>query len=296
MNHVIIYLLIVFGLIGVSVFAFLNYVIFRAFHFEHVAEKTPPDKKTFNYRENLIPTENGKKIHIYDLNPEFRGKLTIVALHGWANNALIFLPIAEKLKNKARIFLVNARNHGKSDEEKMMTILKFEADLRHAINYVKETVGSDATIIALGHSMGAAASILTAADDDRVDGVVSISAFADIRQIMYQGFLSHRMPAWFARLIIFYIGLRLGRSLDEISPKFSIQRFQKPILLIHGTEDPLVPFDDLKILEENAQRANAESFAAHGHNHSSLLKDREVALKIKEFLEKYFTLGNRSQS
>lgn len=288
MLQYIVYITILLFILGAIFFFVLNYIVYRAFHFEHVVEKNPPDAKKFNFKEIFVPTENGKKIHLYDLNPETNTGLAIVALHGWANSVHIFLPIAEKLIKTGRVFLLNARNHGKSDSDDSMTILKYEADLRHALDYIRNTMGKNTTLVVMGHSLGAAASILTAADDRRVAGVIAISSFADIRQIMYHGFLNHKIPGWLALIVIKYIELRIGRSLNEVSPQNSIRRFDKPTLLIHGTNDKMVPFTNLEILFKSANRSNVEMFVAEGHSHSSLLYDAQVSATISGFVEKYF--------
>ncbi len=280
--------LLVLLIAGLSFWALIRYLVYRAFHFAQIHEKQKPDSSIFQYQELLIPTENGKKIQLYDLNPTSNASVVVVAIHGWANTSEVFLPAAKELVKTCRLFLVNARNHGKSDKEKLMTILKFETDLSNALTYVLNQVNAPKQVIVLGHSLGAAAGILTAADDKRVDGVVSISAFADVRRIMYGGFRQNGIPPWLIKVVLKYIEWKIGRPFNEISPLYAIRRFYTPVLLIHGDKDELVPFDDMEKIKFTAKRHNVETFVAKGHGHSSLLKEPAVIKAIKSFLNKYF--------
>ncbi len=278
-------------LLGVFLFfwAFIHYMVYRAFHFSAIPEQKKPDIQIFNkYYETLILTDNGKQIQIYDLNPESSANVVVVAIHGWANTSEIFLPMAQEISKFTRFFMVNARNHGGSDQERLMNILKFESDLRHAIDYALSTVKKKKGLIVVGHSLGAAASILAAGDDERVDGVISISSFADVRQIMFSGFLQKKVPVWLIKIVLKYIEWKIGRPYDEISPVRVISRFHKPTLLIHGSKDTLVPKEDMEIIFRSAKRDNVETYLAEGHSHSSLLKDPEVIRVIKNFIGKYF--------
>ena len=283
-------LLIFIGILfmGFTFWALIHYMVYRAFYFKHIKEKHRPDPKIFPFHEIMIETEAQKKVQLYDLNPDSDSSVVILAIHGWANTSEIFLPMAEHLSTMSHIFLLNARNHGKSDEERLMNILKFKADLQSAVNYVESIISGNKKLIVIGHSLGAAASILTAAEDQRVHGVVSISSFADLQQIMFQGFLQSKVPAWLINVVLKYIELRIGRSLDEISPINSISRFNRPVLLIHGNRDELVPFHDLDRIRQAAKRENVDTYIAEGHSHSSLLKDIKVAEAVRNFLNKYF--------
>ncbi len=282
------YGIIVALLLITGFWALVHYMVYRAFHFSPIPEKHKPDPDVFPFREVLVDTDDKKRIQIYDLNPDFSADVIVIAIHGWANTSEIFFTMARELAGMSRLFLLNARNHGRSDNERLMNILKFESDLRHAINYALSAVNEKKPLIVIGHSLGAAASILAAADDARIDGVISISSFADVRQIMFSGFLQKKVPVWLIKIVLKYIEWKIGRSYDEISPVRVISRFHKPTLLIHGSKDTLVPKEDMEIILRSAKRDNVETYLAEGHSHSSLLKDPEVIRVIKNFIEKYF--------
>ncbi len=288
MIPILIFILTTIIILVIAFWWLIYYMVYRAFHFKPIPEKHPPKQGTFHFREYKIPTEGQKKIQLYDLNPDSEASLVVIAIHGWANTGEIFLPIAKQLTKFTHFFLVNARNHGKSDEEKLMNILKFETDLRSAIDFIFSNIKGIKQLVVIGHSLGAAASILTAADDERVDGVVAISSFADVRQIMYRGFLQNKVPKWLIKIVLKYIEWKIGRPYDEISPVNAIKRFNRPTLLIHGNRDELVPFQDMEIIQHSGNRNNIEVFVAEGHSHSSLLKESAVAETIKNFLMKYF--------
>lgn len=287
----ILFFIFILATIIILVIAFwglIYYMVYRAFHFKPIRERHLPDRNIFSFRERMIPTESRKKIQLYDLNPDSNASLVVVAIHGWANTSEIFLPIAKQLSEFSRFFLVNARNHGKSDEERLMNILKFEKDLRSAIDFIFSNVKGIKQLVIIGHSLGAAASILTASEDERVNGVIAISSFADVRQIMYWGFIQNKVPKWLIRIVLKYIEWKIGRPYNDISPVNAIRHFNHPILLMHGSRDEVVPFKNLEIIHRSAGRNNVEVFIAEGHSHSSLLRDSKVGEAIKDFLMKYF--------
>ncbi|NOX87643.1 MAG: alpha/beta fold hydrolase [Calditrichaeota bacterium] len=288
MLKIILYIILLSAVGIIAFFIFMNYVLQRTFHHSPIKEKHTPDEAGFASKEIFVVTEHQKKIQVYDLNPADGHNLALLGVHGWANNSDTLLPLSKKLTKLGRVFLLNTRSHGKSDPETNMTILKFETDILKTVDYIKKELGNKTPVILFGHSLGGAASLLAAADDSRISGVVAISTFADMKQILQQGFLKHKIPGWFINSLLTYIEFRIGRTLQEVSPAHSIKRISKPVLLIHGTKDEVIDYSDVEKIYKKAKRENVEKFVVKGHNHSSLLNDENVAIAIETFIKKNF--------
>ena len=77
----------------------------------------------------------------------------------------------------------------------------------------------------------------------------SISAFAHPREVMRRILASHRIPypvlGWY---VLRHVQHVIGASFDDIAPLRSIALLQCPVLLVHGTDDELVPMEDARRL------------------------------------------------
>lgn len=169
------------------------------------------------------------------------------------------LPLAVPLIEAGfRVLLFDFRAHGTSDG-RFISVGHHEArDILGAVEYLKNRQEVDASRIAVvGFSMGAAAAIRAAAASPDIAAVVADSAFADFVDAVRYGFARvHRVPSYpFAP-----VALELGRWLVRVDPR-QIRPVDaigslapRPILIVHGEEDDIVPLEHAHQL-----------FAAAGH-------------------------------
>ncbi len=273
----------------VAFFIFLNYILHRIFHHPAVPEKRKPSDEGLEYEEVLIPTAHQKKVQLWALKPpKSSSEFAVLFVHGWANTVDSLLLIAKKVAKCCPVYMLNTRNHGKSDPENTMTIIKYETDIRHAIDYIQKQQQRKVPVVLIGHSLGGAAVLLTASEDARVIGAVSISTFSSMYHILYQGFMKAKVPDWFINSLMTYIEFRLGRTLQEISPAQIIKKLEIPVLLIHGTKDEVVEYSELEKIYKEGKKDLVEKVVAKGHSHSSLLEDENVAIAIESFIKKNF--------
>ncbi|WP_456443247.1 alpha/beta hydrolase [Caldithrix abyssi] len=288
MVKIILYILLLSVLGIIAFFILLNSILHRIFHHSPVENKRTPDEVGLAYNELFIETVHHKKLQMFEVSAQKQGEVAFLCVHGWANTVDNFLELAARLVKFGPVYLLNTRNHGKSARENSMTILKYETDIRHAIDYIENKYEGKVKIVLLGHSLGGAAALLTASDDKRVAGVVSISTFSDMEKILRQGFVKSNLPEWFINGLLTYIEFRIGRSLKQVSPAWIVTKLDVPVLLIHGTKDEVVDYMEMEKIFKEAKKKQAEKFVAKGHNHSSLLKDENVSIAIESFIKKQF--------
>lgn len=288
MVKIILYIILL-SIVGiVAFFILLNSILHRIFHHPPVENKRSPSDLKLEFEEHFIETVHHKKIQVFELPATKQSDLAFLCVHGWANTVDNFLEIASHLIKWGTVYMLNTRNHGKSDSESTMTIVKYETDIHRTVDFIQNKLGKQTKIVILGHSLGGAASLLTAHDDRRIAAVVSISSFADMRKILHDGFLKSNVPNWFINSLLTYIEFRIGRSLHEVSPAEIIKHLNIPVLLIHGTKDEVVEFTEMEKIFKNAKKGFAEKYVAKGHTHSSLLKDENVAVAIENFVKDKF--------
>jgi len=223
----------------------------------------------------------------------------VVLVHGWESARDRTLPMAAFLNAAGfHCLTLDIRGNGANPAEDLpLSAGEFGADALagfHAlIEQPEVTVGAIS-----GHSMGAIGAILAGAADPRVAAVVATSAPADPYRLTRQTFRLARLPipdpiayplAWLTTRV--YVRPR-GHVVDDISATTAIARYDGPVLLIHGSDDTVVPVGHLARLVAAACAARAgDPFAAEvetmvvpGGQHSWLYEDAAYRRIVAGFL------------
>ncbi len=209
---------------------------------------------------------------------------TIILTHGWGGNSEKMLPHAEYLNQAGfNVVLYDLRGHGDSDPVELTSLNRMLRDFDKIMEYVLSRAEVDENAIGLmGHSIGAAASILKASQDERVKAVVSSSSFADFDYLAEQTLCSRglrRFPFHFF-IKIFWRKLA-GVALETISPVYQIGKIAVPLLLIHGDQDKVISAGEFEKLSKSAK--TAEKFLIKGVGHSDLYLHTEFCKKTTDF-------------
>lgn len=224
-----------------------------------VAEQSAPDTVGLSYTEMQISTANGKQVYAWLIpaaGPEAAPAL--VVLHGWGGNAETMLPLAPPLHHAGyTLLLVDARSHGRSDPDTFSSMPRFAEDIEHAVAWLKRQTGVDSRRVGVvGHSVGAAAALLAASRRNDLAAVVSIAAFAHPKTVMCRLLAAWHVPyipfGWY---VLRYVQHVIGYRFDDIAPLNTLARVRCPVLLVHGTEDAVVPVAEAQALHARSNRA-----------------------------------------
>jgi pimeloyl-ACP methyl ester carboxylesterase len=138
-----------------------------------------------------------------------------------------------------------------------------------------------------GRSMGAAIAILAAARDDRVKGLILESPMVDLDDALAVWFRKRRapFPHLLARLATRRAGQIAGVSLTRPRPIDSASQVRCPVLMIHGTDDRLIPDAEARRLAE-AFPAPARWIEIPGAGHADVVDvgGEDLLAKINHFL------------
>ena len=173
---------------------------------------------------------------------------TILVLHGVLARSAKMLPVARALAGAGyRAMLVDLRGRGRSTGKYMTFGIQEAQDLSQVIDAIERRGLLAGSLGVYGISYGATTSIHLAAGDRRVRAVVAVEPFGTARE---------EVPH-FARVMVPGIGVLVSdrsyqQSLDEAGriahfdpdeadAVKAIQRTSAPVLIVHGTNDWIVP-------------------------------------------------------
>jgi pimeloyl-ACP methyl ester carboxylesterase len=210
-----------------------------------------------------------------------------LVVHGWGGNAEMMLPLAQPFhQHGLDVLLYDARNHGKSDGDSFSSLPRFAEDLGSALDWVKQR-NPHHRLVVLGHSIGSAAAILAASHRDDIDLLIGLSGFAHPDLVMNRHLDRPWLPRFLRKLIIEYIQRVIGFRFDDIAPMNRIAEVPCPVLLAHGTDDRVVPIEDMhRIVSSALDGQQVEILAVEGARHDSVEHFKQHADKLIGFVAK----------
>ncbi len=250
----------------------------RAFRVPRHHESGTPEAFDLPFETIRFPTQRHKSLFGWFIPAPGKGPHPAIAVvHGWGGNAEFMLPLAPALHEAGwSILLFDARCHGSSDDDDFASMPRFAEDLANAVDWLKVRPEVDAGRIALlGHSVGAAASLLLASRRDDIAAVISLAAFAHPGEIMRQMMAVNRIPYWPVGWgVLRYVEKAIGARFEAIAPRNTITQVKCPVLLIHGERDRTVPVGDAHELHARGE-GRVELLVVAGADHYSI--DRVLA-------------------
>ncbi len=206
------------------------------FYYPNNTLQERPDTKQYRYEEITFNSVNGKQLHGWFIQPKslqnIRG--TIIHFHGnSANISHQYQAITPLVDNGFQAFVFDYQGYGNSaGTPSQENILE---DGLATIDYVADFVkGTNSKIILFGQSLGGHLAVVVAAQrQDKIDGMVIEGAFDDHERIAASiGFRKFFIPGLITRLFV-------PTRYDAID---YVDALTMPKLIIHSTEDKVVPF------------------------------------------------------
>lgn len=231
---------------------------------------------------------------------------TIIILSGIENPSVTaFFGYAKMLADHGwDSLLIEMRARNLSEGEEVRLGYTEWNDVIAGLDYLEEDPNvSRLPTIAMGTSLGASTSVMAAGKDDRIHGVISISGFSSWEDAFVDNMASMDLPSIICKLekpfVRLYSGLHYGFGPTNYSPMKALENFgQRPILLMHSTEDSQVPYPSFQRLKEQSQRynLNTSTFVREGDEHficyeeyfSNPYLDTEFRNSILNFLKDNF--------
>ena len=231
--------------------------------------KTPADHG-IAFEEVRYPTKNGKQLSAWWIK-DSNNSPTLILVHGWGKSAGRLMPYIKNLYEKGfNMLAFDSRNHGNSDEDDFSSMLKFAEDICASIDFVVDKKQlKNTNFYLLGLSIGGAASVYSAARDNRIRKVVTIGAPADPSEVMAYQFRKKHIPPSVIWLLFEIIQWRIGIRFKNLAAENNISNAEAEFLIIHGDKDKVVLLEQGKKLFRSANREKAIFWEIPGAGHSN---------------------------
>jgi len=275
----IVLLLIIFFFGFTSFLAFLTYL-----KPPKIASDITPEDLALPYENISFQTADGITLRGWFIaHPRGTEAITIIALHGWPADKGNILPALAFLTETYNLFLFDFRGLGESEGTYSAVGAKETEDLKAAIRYLKSRGIKEVGV--WGFSMGGAVALMTAPDAPQIKAIASETSYASLDLMTSQAFriplLRHPLgflTGWWAKLI-------LGIDIRKAAPVEAVKQLQIPILIIHSSNDEVIPFSHAELLQEALEdNPKAEFWFQENLFHGQL--SQEYQQRIEDFFER----------
>ncbi len=256
-------------------------------------DERPEDVGITDYETVTFPNGAGQQLVAWYAPPgaETDGA-AVIFVHGLGGNRDNLLGQAAWLVQRGYgALLLDLRNHGESEGDLTTLGLAEVDDVAAALGFLLAQPGVNPDRIGLvGHSMGGATVIRAAARLPEIDAVVAQSSYTSLEDNIAEGvrILTGLPPFPFAPLVVWFGEREAGLRIQEVRPIDDVDDLTpRPLLLVHGDADVLVPVANSRALFAAAGEPK-ELFVMPGAGHSGPLEagpDSALATRLVGFLD-----------
>lgn len=229
-----------------------------------------PPPPTPHRREPVTFASAGRRLAGWVTLPDAPAGVVLL-VHGWGSHAQPLLEWAEFLAGGGWASLVfDLRGHGVSEGSGSVTLLDLAADVLQGGTVLDRDPRLAALPRAvLGHSMGGAAVLLALERGLRAEAVILTSAFARVETLAARVLRKRRLPPALLGWIVSWVWRLRAGDLEAVEPETTVRQVRVPVLLTHGTRDPVIPDRELGRLAA-AVTAPVTVLEIEGAGHSDL--------------------------
>ena len=188
------------------------------------------------------------------------------------------------------ILAFDMRGHGESDGWTVSYGRRERDDILAGLEYLKAHRAPAARrVVGVGWSMGAASLILAAADDQRIEALHIDAPYASTHDMArHIGSRMLKPLGWWSSWAGLIIGsLECGTNLFQFNTTDAAARITpRPIMIIHGTADQVVPFDQgEKVFAAANDPKSFHAVTGAGHCQTIAYEGRVYADRMIRFLD-----------
>jgi len=246
----------------------------------------------------VLTTEDGLRVVAYEV-PVPDPKAVVILLAGIHMVVTSLLGHARMLADHGYAsILLEMRAHGESEGNAITLGFHEPRDVRAAVDYIRRNPRyAGVPIVVFGLSMGGAVAINATGLIPEIAGLVSLSAYSGVDDLLLDGMGASGIRAVFLRLLFrFLLCLKYGWGSRHNYPRERIRQLgERPALLVHSKRDSQVSFANFQRLVKNAP-PHVETWVREGDMHVIVAEeyflrpaeDVEYVGRILGFLDRHF--------
>lgn len=247
--------------------------------------------KTLKKKDYTVKGDQGYVLHVELLkNPKVSYKYIILS-HGYTDNRMGSLKYVKMyLQLGYNCIIYDLRGHGENASTITTYGMREGKDLNALIKDTRKRY-SDLTVLGLhGESLGAATTISSLQYKPDVDFVVSDCGFADIENVLKDGYRKAHVPVFLVDLADVGARLRYHVSIKKMRPIEALKNNQVPILFIHGQDDAFIDSSNSKrMADADSGYHEYYEIPTAGHAESIFVAPKDYQKYVSGFLKKVVT-------
>lgn len=238
-----------------------------------------------------IPTGDGLMLDAWFVPGGVAGRTTdrtIVICHGAGANKGNFVWFLVPLMHRGyNLVMFDFRAHGRSTGRICTYGLHERRDVMAVVDWLRrERPAQSRRIVGLGSSLGATALVLAAAEDERLAALVIDSPFVSPRELAEHH--TARVPLLgpaFIRFVLWEMSGWTGADFLTESAEAAVARLgARPVLVVHGDEDVLMPASHAQRLYDAARGPRELWFGPGPHSNILTTAPDEYGERVFAFL------------
>lgn len=216
-----------------------------------------PDQYGLPYENVLFKTDDKVQLKGWFIPSREYSNKTIILMHGWGMNRADILKNTYFLHDLGfNLFYFDFRALGESGGKTSSIGYLELRDVSAAVRFLKDTRPQFCEKIGLyGLSMGGMVAICETARNPEIKCVAAEASYYSFRRVVSRwAWVRHHVPYFpLIPIILHYIRKYLGVNPERFSPKYNIPKIApRPVFIIHGRYDNLVPAAQAKLLYKKA--------------------------------------------
>jgi pimeloyl-ACP methyl ester carboxylesterase len=265
----------IFILITVFTLVFTYLILYLNTHHPRYFRTTTPAELGIKFDQISFTTNDQIRLKGWFVPAKNRsGAPTIIIAHGLGASKSDFVNLSGVMSaNGFNVLLFDFRAHGESEGKSCSLGLKEQRDIAAAVDYLISRDDISNSIGLYGFSLGGAAGILTASEDQRIKAVAADTPFASLKKISKDVIKrTYHLPSFpFISLANIFYRLSFNGWMEEVSPSAVIHRISpRPILLISSDIDEMTPLYHAEQLFESADQPK-ELWIIEGASHGGTI-------------------------